>query len=262
MTIIVGLDGSPASQEALAWAIDEGERRESPVRVVYAWTLLPAGGVARGLAVPIDALAGGDAAELAAGAQRALEQALAGVRGAERVERRVASGHPAEVLIEEARDAELLVVGSRGHGTLSGALLGSVSHACIQHATCPVVVVRRAAAAPAWSAEELIERERAQNVRTWEALCRLGVEQGRELPLEFVYETGGAAADRELAAYLRSETDYEVTLERGGVSGLSSPLALSLDALDGWVARMVLAGYEHGGCAFDGWTATLHAGAS
>jgi nucleotide-binding universal stress UspA family protein len=53
----------------------------------------------------------------------------------------VAPGHPAKVLLDAANGAELLVVGSRGHGTFAGILLGSVSQHCVQHAPCPVVVV-------------------------------------------------------------------------------------------------------------------------
>jgi nucleotide-binding universal stress UspA family protein len=54
---------------------------------------------------------------------------------------RVVQGHPAQVLLDAARGADLLVVGSRGHGTLAGMLLGSVSQHCVQHSPCPVVVV-------------------------------------------------------------------------------------------------------------------------
>ena len=54
----------------------------------------------------------------------------------------VVRGHAGTVLTDESRDADLLVVGSRGHGTAVGMLLGSVSQYCVQHATCPVVVVR------------------------------------------------------------------------------------------------------------------------
>jgi len=54
---------------------------------------------------------------------------------------RVVQGHPAQVLLEAARGAQMLVVGSRGHGTLAGMLLGSVSQHCVQHAPCPVLVV-------------------------------------------------------------------------------------------------------------------------
>ena len=52
-------------------------------------------------------------------------------------------GYPAPTLIDEAREADLLVVGSRGHGAFAGMLLGSVSQHCAQQAACPVVIVRR-----------------------------------------------------------------------------------------------------------------------
>lgn len=55
-------------------------------------------------------------------------------------------GHPAEVLVDESKAADLLVVGSRGHGAITGVLIGSVSIHCVTHAHCPVVVVRGAAA--------------------------------------------------------------------------------------------------------------------
>jgi nucleotide-binding universal stress UspA family protein len=56
----------------------------------------------------------------------------------------VAEGHPADVLVRAARGADLLVVGSRGHGGFAGSLLGSVSQYCVHHAACPVLVVRDA----------------------------------------------------------------------------------------------------------------------
>jgi nucleotide-binding universal stress UspA family protein len=59
-----------------------------------------------------------------------------------RIERRVVEGKPAQVLLDQSRDSELLVVGSRGLGDFSGLLLGSVSQQCAQHAACPVVIVR------------------------------------------------------------------------------------------------------------------------
>ena len=58
------------------------------------------------------------------------------------IERRVDQGAAAPVLIEESRDADVLVVGSRGHGGFAQLLLGSVSQQCAQHAVCPVVIVR------------------------------------------------------------------------------------------------------------------------
>ena len=58
----------------------------------------------------------------------------------------VAEGNPARVLLDASKGAELLVVGSRGHGGFTEALLGSVGQYCVQHATCPVVVIRDSAA--------------------------------------------------------------------------------------------------------------------
>lgn len=55
----------------------------------------------------------------------------------------VGQGDPAQVLLDAAKGAELLVVGNRGHGGVTSALLGSVSHRCAQEAECPVVIVRR-----------------------------------------------------------------------------------------------------------------------
>lgn len=57
------------------------------------------------------------------------------------VENRVAEGHPARVLVDAAEGAELLVVGSHGHGTFAGMVLGSTGHYCAQHAPCPIVIV-------------------------------------------------------------------------------------------------------------------------
>jgi nucleotide-binding universal stress UspA family protein len=262
MTIIVGVDGSSSAARALAWAVDEGRLRGEAVRAVYAWDV-PQGPLA---ADPMLATPGGesfvsDLEQLRRAAEKRLADAVAGSPDGGAIEQRAVQGHAAEVLIEQSRDAALLVVGSRGHGTIAGVLLGSVSQACTHHAACPVVVVREPeSGAGRWDPDEVIAREVAQNTQTWEALGRLGVREGTELTLEFVYETGGAAADRELAAFLRSQAGCEVEVESAGVSGKTGPMAVSPEALDEWVARMVFAGHEHGGCVFDGWTATVSAG--
>ena len=71
---------------------------------------------------------------------RALQEVAPEAEGVE-IERRVTEGSAAAVLIEASRDADLLVVGSRGHGGFTGLRLGSVSRQCVSHASCPVVVV-------------------------------------------------------------------------------------------------------------------------
>jgi nucleotide-binding universal stress UspA family protein len=134
--IVVGVDGSPLSVAALRWALRQAELTGAAVDVVYAWHMPAADGWA-------------PAMELAQSLVRAGEQGLvdavaevAGDRPAVPVHTRVTEGNAAAVLLQAAEGAALLVVGSRGHGGFVGALLGSVSQHCVQHAPCPVVVVR------------------------------------------------------------------------------------------------------------------------
>jgi nucleotide-binding universal stress UspA family protein len=270
MTIVVGVDGSAVSQQALTWAIAEGKLRHESVRAVYAWhdILLAAAGRRPLGAVGDDGLAR-EVDEPQKDAERRLAAAVAELSGAGGVEQRTVQGHPIEVLVEQSRDADLLVVGSRGHGALGSVLLGSVSRGCAHHAECPVVVIRdpegtaaraRAVArARVSDLDEVLAREIAENARTWEALERLGVHEGAQLTLEFAYESGGPSSDRVLAEYLRDENGYEVEVDPEGITGWTPPLPVSPAALDQWVTRMVLAGREHGGCAFGGWTATISA---
>jgi len=84
--------------------------------------------------------------DLRAIAEKTLAEAVdeaAGPEPALAVEQRVVEGYPPSVLVGESANADLLVVGSRGHGTFTEALLGSVSQHCSHHARCPVVIVRR-----------------------------------------------------------------------------------------------------------------------
>jgi nucleotide-binding universal stress UspA family protein len=131
--IVVGVDGSNPARAALRWAAAQAELTGSPVDAVIAWEY-PVFSVGQVLLPPEDP-------ESIAG--RVLEHAVAETLEGSPVEvrQRVAGGHPAQVLIDAAQRAHLLVVGSRGHGTFSAALLGSVALQCIQHAPCPVVVV-------------------------------------------------------------------------------------------------------------------------
>jgi nucleotide-binding universal stress UspA family protein len=148
-TIVVGVDGSAGAAEALRWAVAEAHLRKARLRIVHAWTYgytgLPLGGFgAMGgfdSYVPFDDI---DPVDLQKAAEGLVETAIAkvarGVEGVE-VERRVVEGGAAQVLIGAAVGADLLVVGSRGHGGFAGLMLGSVSQQCVSHAPCPVVVV-------------------------------------------------------------------------------------------------------------------------
>jgi nucleotide-binding universal stress UspA family protein len=262
MTIIVGVDGSPVSAQALDWAIAEGRLREEAVCAVYAWDYASDSGIPDWIfGAPIVNADTFDVVALQKAAEYRLAEAVEAFDEGGTVERRALRGGAAEILVELSRDADLLVIGSHGQSDLDGVLLGSVSEACTRHAVCPVVVIRdrdaRTGRSLGWEPDEVIARELAQNAQTWEALVRLDVREGSELVLEFVYETAGQAADRKLAEFLRSEIAYEVHVDSAGVTGLTKPMSMSLGALDEWVRTMVLAGHVHGGCAFGGWTATV-----
>jgi len=134
--ILVGVDGSDRSVEALEWAARYAEITGSTLRAVMSWEWPTSYGW--GLVVPSDYDPAVDATKL-------LDQLLAPVRAAHpaiEIEEGVVEGHPAPVLVNESADADLLVVGSRGHGEFVGMLIGSVSEHCVSNAHCPVVVVR------------------------------------------------------------------------------------------------------------------------
>jgi nucleotide-binding universal stress UspA family protein len=140
--IVVGVDHSAGAKAALRFALEEARLRQATLRVVHAWQFGYIG--ATGLEWGLPAV-GGELEEFRRGAEAALEETLRDV-GAETdgvaIERRVDQGTAAAVLVEESRGADLLVVGSRGHGGFAQLLLGSVSQQCAQHAFCPVVIVR------------------------------------------------------------------------------------------------------------------------
>lgn len=138
--IVVGVDGSKESRRALRWALDEAQLRNATLEVVYAWTFAPV--AAAGGFVPYVT---GDVVEaIRLEAEKLVRDMLAEVKEqAEgiQIEQRVAAGQAAKILVEAATGADLLVVGSRGHGGFAGLLLGSVSQQCAHHALCPVVIV-------------------------------------------------------------------------------------------------------------------------
>jgi nucleotide-binding universal stress UspA family protein len=149
-TIVVGVDGSEGSARALRFALEEARAHGAAVRAVSAWHV-PIGFLEGGWAT--DPVSLGDFEQLA---RSTLERALAQSGAAEsdvEVSPVVREGQPAEVLLDEAREATLLVVGSRGLGGFKGLLLGSVSRQLAQHAPCPIVIVPDVASEPAPTAD-------------------------------------------------------------------------------------------------------------
>ncbi|TMR99471.1 universal stress protein [Nonomuraea basaltis] len=131
--VVVGVDGSACGLRALDFAFAEAERRGTRLRAVQAWAWPQLTGFE-----PADS-------ESEQNALRTLQGLVAGRRerhpGVD-VVAEVVHGHPVEVLKEAAARADLLVVGSRGHGQLAGMIIGSISQALLHHAPCPLAVVR------------------------------------------------------------------------------------------------------------------------
>ena len=137
-TIVVGVDGSEPAQRALAWAADEARLHKAKLRVVHAWFDPMIGNYFASPTVFVS-----EAIEQAA--RGTLEEAVAMIRNEDHaltVEPTLVHGLSTSVLLREAEDADLVVVGSRGRGGFKELLLGSVSPQIMQHAPCPVVVVR------------------------------------------------------------------------------------------------------------------------
>jgi len=143
-SIVVGVDGSDASQEALRWAVEEARLRSAPLVAVHAWSFVPPQPIGDPgmLAMPAGDLPGQLSAESEA-ARIALESAVEGVLGADaEIERKLVDGDAGEALVAESSSAQLVVVGSHGRSGFKAALLGSVSRHVTNHAACPVVVVK------------------------------------------------------------------------------------------------------------------------
>lgn len=133
--IVTGIDGSPASVAALEWAVRQAELTNASLEIVaawewptsFGWSLIPEG------------------YDPASDMQKMIDSLLADVRTKHPevpIVVKIIEGHPAPVLIHESKGAELLVVGSRGHGEFVGMLIGSTSEHCVANAACPVVVFR------------------------------------------------------------------------------------------------------------------------
>jgi nucleotide-binding universal stress UspA family protein len=132
--IIVGVDGSEASLDAVRWALRQAELTGSSVEALISWQFPRQYGEEFY----------GEEFDWEKIATDTLRSSLAqlGDEAQTRIEPRVVQGHPAQALVEASAGASLLVVGSRGHGGFVGMLIGSVSEHVIAHAQCPVLVVR------------------------------------------------------------------------------------------------------------------------
>ena len=137
--IVVGLDGSASSPDALAWAARQADLTKSSLEIVMTWewpSSLWLGG------------AGPRRLRPRGGRPQGTRDRRRGVRAEHpdvNIDPRVVSGHPAPILVEASKGADLLVVGSRGHGEFVGMLIGSVSEYCATNAHCPVLVHRATA---------------------------------------------------------------------------------------------------------------------
>ena len=130
--VVVGVDGSSHGEAALRWALADAEKHGGEVTAVFVWQ------------VPFSSFPGlYDREALEKASKEFLIDKVSAVAPKPEVPLLplVAEGDAAQALIAASKDADLLVLGNRGHGGFADALIGSVSVRCLHHATCPVVVV-------------------------------------------------------------------------------------------------------------------------
>jgi nucleotide-binding universal stress UspA family protein len=137
--VVVGVDGSPESVAALNWAGAYAAATGATVRAIRAWHFPNVIGFP-----PEEKAPAAVTEQIKEQQQQELNEAVAKARldPSAQVETGIVYGHPAEALIDESSRASLLVVGHRGHGGFQAMLTGSISIHCVNHANCPVVVVR------------------------------------------------------------------------------------------------------------------------
>lgn len=137
--IVVGIDESPSSQQALRFGMEEAAFRQLPLRIVHAYDLMPYFvPPAEGYPLPEERVPESTGEEL-------LERTVSAAReqlGADRVSGQRVAGRPLNVLLDQSYDANLVIVGTRGHRAATSAVLGSVGAGLIAHARCPVIVAR------------------------------------------------------------------------------------------------------------------------
>jgi len=142
--VIVGVDGSAGASAALTWAAAEARLRQTRLRVIHAWRFIYPEVAGYGWGGSVGVLPRTGMSDLHQAAEGLLDEATAHLASAGvdiDFECEAIEGAPADVLVRAAKEGDLLVVGSRGHGGFVGLLLGSVGEQCAHHAPCPVVIV-------------------------------------------------------------------------------------------------------------------------
>ncbi|AOT04824.1 universal stress protein [Arthrobacter sp. U41] len=140
--IVVGFDGSESSQNALAWAVDEAKQRGGQIRLVTAWSKPPLAWYPAVLETAVGEIVAEDSPQQIAESLLAAALKTAEAEGVAATGQVVHNDSAASALLDAARGADLVVVGSRGHGGFPALRLGSVSAQVVSHAPCPVLVVR------------------------------------------------------------------------------------------------------------------------
>lgn len=142
--IVVGVDGSACGAAALAWALRQAVLLGASLDAVACWQLPSMVSGAAGFGSYVDFSTVDLTGPTADVLDKDVAAAVGDVPGSGTVTVRthVLNAYPVQALLQAAEGADLLVVGSRGHGELSGVLLGSVGLHCVTHSPCPVVVVR------------------------------------------------------------------------------------------------------------------------
>jgi nucleotide-binding universal stress UspA family protein len=133
--IVVGLDGSEFSEATLKWAAAQAELTGSTLEVLTTWQ----SPISYGWVMPIPE--GFDPRAAAGEAIASVLKVVHDLHPALVIHSHVVEGHPAPTLVEASGEADLLVVGGKGHGDFAGLLLGAVSDYCAHHAKCPIVII-------------------------------------------------------------------------------------------------------------------------
>ena len=135
--IVVGIDGSQSSINALAWALREAKRHSAALHVVHVWSLPP-------VVDPMGVAIFSPIEELESAAQGVMKHVMETVKslvGDTAVTSSVERGSAAQHLLDAASTADMVVVGRHGHGGFLGLLIGSVAEQIAHHAKCPAVIV-------------------------------------------------------------------------------------------------------------------------